>query len=421
MKRILLTGVASMALGSIAHAEQLTVFGPWLGPDQKNIETVLADFAEKSGHDVRYVGSDSFEQQIVIDAEAGSAPNVAVFPQPGLASGMAERGFLAPLKEGTSDWIKENYAAGQSWVDLGTFKNKDGADELFGFFYKVDVKSLVWYSPENFEDAGYEIPETMEELKALSDQIVADGGTPWCIGLGSGGATGWPATDWVEDMMLRTQAPDVYDKWVSNEIKFDDPAVVAAIEEFGAFARNDEYVTGGSGAVASTDFRDSPKGMFSSPPQCYMHRQASFIPAFFPEGTEVGEDADFFYFPAYADKDLGAPVLGAGTLWTITNENQAAHDLIEYLQTVPAHEIFMGLGGFLTPLKGVDLAKFSSESAAKMNEILLGATTFRFDASDLMPGAVGAGSFWTGMVDYAGGKDAQTVASDIQKSWDAIK
>ncbi|WP_018689504.1 ABC transporter substrate-binding protein [Ahrensia kielensis] len=421
IKRILLTGVASMALGSIAHAEQLTVFGPWLGPDQKNIETVLADFAEKSGHDVRYVGSDSFEQQIVIDAEAGSAPNVAVFPQPGLASGMAERGFLAPLKEGTSDWIKENYAAGQSWVDLGTFKNKDGADELFGFFYKVDVKSLVWYSPENFEDAGYEIPETMEELKALSDQIVADGGTPWCIGLGSGGATGWPATDWVEDMMLRTQAPDVYDKWVSNEIKFDDPAVVAAIEEFGAFARNDEYVTGGSGAVASTDFRDSPKGMFSSPPQCYMHRQASFIPAFFPEGTEVGEDADFFYFPAYADKDLGAPVLGAGTLWTITNENQAAHDLIEYLQTVPAHEIFMGLGGFLTPLKGVDLAKFSSESAAKMNEILLGATTFRFDASDLMPGAVGAGSFWTGMVDYAGGKDAQTVASDIQKSWDAIK
>lgn len=421
IKNMLLAGVASMTLGTVAHAEQLTVFGPWLGPDQKNIEVVLADFAEKSGHDVRYVGSDSFEQQIVIDAEAGSAPNVAVFPQPGLASGMAARGFMAPLKEGTSDWIKENYAAGQSWVDLGTFKNKDGADELFGFFYKVDVKSLVWYSPENFEDAGYEIPETMEELKALSDQIVADGETPWCIGLGSGGATGWPATDWVEDMMLRTQAPDVYDKWVSNEIKFDDPAVVEAIEEFGAFARNDEYVAGGSGAVASTDFRDSPKGMFSSPPQCYMHRQASFIPAFFPEGTEVGEDADFFYFPAYADKDLGSPVLGAGTLWTITNENQAAHDLIAYLQTVPAHEIFMGLGGFLTPLKGVDLSKFSSESAAKMNEVLLGATTFRFDASDLMPGAVGAGSFWTGMVDYAGGKDAQAVASDIQASWDAIK
>jgi alpha-glucoside transport system substrate-binding protein len=422
MKKTLTSSVAIAALcSSAAFAEDVTVFGPWLGPDQELVEAVLSDFAEKSGHNVSYVGSDSFEQQIVVDAEAGSAPNVAVFPQPGLASDMAARGFLTPLKDGTADWVRDNYAAGQSWVDLGTYAGPDGAEDLYGFFYKVDVKSLVWYSPENFEDAGYEIPTTMEELKALTDQIVADGETPWCIGLGSGGATGWPATDWVEDMMLRTQPPAVYDQWVSNEIPFDDERVVAAIEEFGAFARNDDYVAGGAGAVASTDFRDSPKGLFAAPPQCYMHRQASFIPAFFPEGTEIGADADFFYFPAYEGKDLGSPVLGAGTLWAITNENQAAHDLIEYLQTPVAHEIWMANGGFLTPHKGVDLSKFSTEAAANMNQILLDATTFRFDASDLMPGGVGAGTFWTGMVDYAGGKDASAVASEIQSSWDALK
>lgn len=294
--------------------EQVTVFGPWLGPDQEVVEKVLAYFAAATGADVRYTGSDSFEQQIVVDAEAGSAPNVAVFPQPGLVSDMAARGFIAPLGSETADWVRENYAAGDSWVDLSTFKGPDGNDDVFGLFYKVDVKSLVWYVPETFEDFGYDIPQSMEELKALTDQMVADGNTPWCIGLGSGGATGWPATDWVEDMMLRTQDPGVYDQWVSNEIPFTDPRVVNAIEEFGYFARNDDYVSGGAGAVASTDFRDSPKGLFASPPQCLMHRQASFIPAFFPEGTEVGLDADFFYFPAYAEKDLGSPVLGAGTL-----------------------------------------------------------------------------------------------------------
>ncbi|MCI2398506.1 ABC transporter substrate-binding protein [Aliiroseovarius subalbicans] len=422
MKHVLLTGAAALALtAGMASAEQVTVFGPWLGPDQENAEKVLAGFAAASGHDVRYVGSDSFEQQIMVDVEAGSAPNIAVFPQPGLAAGLASRGLLTPLAEGTDDWIRENYAAGQSWVDLGTYAGADGADHLYAFSYKVDLKSLVWYVPENFEDAGYDIPNTMEELKALSDQIVADGGTPWCIGLGSGGATGWPATDWVEDLMLRTQTPADYDAWVSNEMKFDDPKVVAAIEEFGAFARNDAYVAGGAGAVASTDFRDSPKGLFSSPPQCYMHRMASFIPAFFPEGTVVGEDADFFYFPAYEGKDLGKPVLGAGTVWAITNENQAAHDLIAYLQTTEAHETWMGLKGFLTPHKGVDTSKFSDPTLGKMNEILLNATTFRFDASDLMPAAVGQGSFWTGMVDYAGGKDAAAVAGEIQDSWDAAK
>ncbi len=422
MKRTLFVGAVALALSAgLAKAEQVTVFGPWLTVDQANAETMLAAFAEASGHDVRYVGSDSFEQQIVVDSEAGSPPNVAVFPQPGLAADMAGRGFLTPLKEGTADWVRDNYAAGQSWIDLGTYADENGNDQLFGFFYKVDVKSLVWYSPENFEDAGYEVPATMEELKALTDQIVAEGETPWCIGLGSGGATGWPATDWVEDMLLRTQPPEVYDQWVANEIPFTDERVVAAIDEFGAFSRNDDYVAGGAGVVASTDFRDSPKGLFSSPPQCYMHRQASFIPAFFPEGTVVGEDADFFYFPSYEGKDLGKPVLGAGTLWAITNENQAAHDLIAFLQEPQAHEIWMGLTGFLTPHTGVDSSMFSDPTLAKMNEILLGATTFRFDGSDLMPGGVGAGSFWTGMVDYVGGKAADEVASEIQSSWDALK
>ncbi|MBT54531.1 MAG: alpha-glucoside ABC transporter substrate-binding protein [Mameliella sp.] len=421
MKSSFYLSVAALALSAgIAHAEKLTVFGPWLGPDQEAVQTVLSAFAEQSGHDVSYVGSDSFEQQIVVDAEAGSAPHVAVFPQPGLASDMASRGFLTPLKDGTADWIRENYAAGDSWVSLGSYADAAGAEKLFGFFYKVDVKSLVWYSPENFEDFGYDVPTTMEELKALEAQMIADGETPWCIGLGSGGATGWPATDWVEDMMLRTQSPEVYDQWVANEIPFDDPAVVGAIEAFGAFIE-DGKVAGGRGAVASTDFRDSPKGLFDAPPQCMMHHQASFIPAFFPEGTEVGLDADFFYFPAYEGKDLGQPVLGAGTLWAITNENQAAHDLIAFLQTSEAHEIWMELGGFLTPLKTVDTSKFSDEPTAKMNGILLDATTFRFDGSDLMPGGVGAGSFWTGMVDYAGGKPAADVAKAIQNSWDALK
>ena len=422
MKRLFTAAtVASVLVAATAAAERVTVFGPWLGPDQEHVEAVLAGFAKATGHEAVYTGSDSFEQQIRIDAEAGSAANVAAFPQPGLAADLAKAGFLTPLAAGTADWVRDNYAAGQSWVDLGTYAGADGRERLYGFFYKVDVKSLVWYSPENFDDAGYEIPSTMEELKALTDKIVADGGTPWCIGLGSGGATGWPATDWVEDMMLRTQTPAVYDQWVTNEVKFNDPRIVAAIEEFGAFARNDKYVSGGAGTVASTDFRESPKGLFASPPLCYMHRQASFIPAFFPEGTVVGEDADFFYFPAYADKNLGSPVLGAGTLWAITNDSPAAHDLIKYLQSTDAHEIWMARKGFLTPHKGVNPAAFGDPTLRKMNQILLNATTFRFDGSDLMPGGVGAGSFWTGMVDYAGGKSAKAVADAIQDSWDNLK
>lgn len=413
-------GLDAFAAEHDYSGQEVTILGPWLAGEQDSFNNLLDFFEEATGASVSYVGSDSMEQQIVVDAEAGSAPNIAVFPQPGLAANMASRGFLSPLSDETAAWITDNYAAGQSWVDLGTYENESGEDNLYGFFFNVNVKSLVWYIPENFEDFGYEVPETMEDLKALTDQMVEDGETPWCIGLGSGAATGWPATDWVEDLMLRTQEPAVYDQWVTNEMPFNDPAVIEAINEFGWFLDGDR-VSGGREAVASVDFRDSPKGLFDAPPQCMMHRQASFIPAYFPEGTEVGADVDFFYFPAYAEKDLGTPVLGAGTLMAITDDSEATRGLMQFFQTAFANEIMMSQGAFLTPLKSANPEAYADDTVRAQGEILTNATTFRFDGSDLMPGGVGAGSFWTGMVDFAGGKSAEEVTQEIQDSWDALK
>jgi alpha-glucoside transport system substrate-binding protein len=402
--------------------ETLTIFGPWRGDDEAHIQVVLEYFREATGAEVKYSSSENYEQQAVIDTEAGSPANITVLPQPGLLADLASKGHLIPLTEADAKFVADNYGAGPSWVALGTYKGKDGSPAYYAFPYKADLKSLVWYSPENFKDAGYEIPKTMEELTALQEKIVADGGKPWCIGLGSGGATGWPATDWVEDIMLRTQSPEMYDKWVTNEAKFDSPEVVAAIETFGSFAKNDALVDGGAAGVASVDFRDSPKGLFSSPPKCYMHRQASFIPSFFPEGTKVGQDADFFYFPPFASKpDLGKPVLGAGTLFAITKDSKAARAFIEYLKMPLSHEIFMKDGGFLTPLKTVNQEAYINDAARKQGEILSTATTFRFDGSDLMPGKIGAGAFWTGMVDFVGGKSAADTGAAIQKAWDEIK
>ncbi len=403
--------------------QSLTIFGPWRGEDEKLVLSMLAYFQDATGINVKYWSSENYEQQIVIDTQAGSPPEIAILPQPGLLADLAAKGLLADLGAQQADWIKANYAAGDSWAALGTYKGKDGADHFYAFPYKADLKSLVWYSPENFEDAGYKVPTTFEELMALTEKIAADGHKPWCIGLGSGGATGWPATDWVEDMMLRTQSPSTYDKWVTNQIPFNDPAVTGAIDQFGWFARNDKFVDGGAHAVASTDFRDSPKGLFSSPPKCYMHRQASFIPSFFPEGTKLGQDADFFYLPAFASKpELGKPVLGAGTLVTITRATPAARVFVEWLKTPIAHEVWMAKSGFLTPYTKANPATYGNAPLKKMGEILTSATVFRFDGSDLMPGKIGAGAFWTGMVDYADGvaTSAET-GTVIQKAWDGLR
>ena len=248
------------------------------------------------------------------------------------------------------------------------------------------MKSLVWYVPDNFEDAGYEVPTTMEELKALTDQIVADGGTPWCIGLGSGGATGWPATDWVEDMMLRTQPPEVYDQWTTNEIPFNDPRVVAAIEEFGAFARNDDYV-GGRGRRGRLDrLPRQPEGSLLLA-AAVLHAPAGVVhPVVLPGGHGARRRRRLLLLPVLRRTRISATrCSGAGTLAFITKDTPAARAFIEFLETPIAHEVWMAQTGFLTPFKTVNTELYGDPTLKKQGDILLNATTFRFDGSDLMP------------------------------------
>ncbi len=401
--------------------QSVSISGTWTAEDAVTFRRVFEYFEEATGATVNYSGSDSFEQQIIIDTSSGSPPDIGIFPQPGLLRGLAGQGQVTPLPDDTNDWLRANYAAGDSWVDLVNFEGPDGQTRAYGFPYKIDVKSLVFYSPENFAAMGYDVPATMEDLKALTQQIVEDGGTPWCIGLGSGSATGWPATDWVEDLMLRLNPPEVYDQWVSHEIPFDDPHVLAAIEEFGWFAKTDAYVDGGAGGAGWIDHRDSPTGLFSIPPRCFMMHQASFIGSFFPAGTEFGRDVDFFYMPPYASHpELGNPVLGAGTTFAILRDTPVAEAFLAFLRTPIAHEIWMAQTGFLTPFSQANLDTYGDPTLRGMGEILVNADTFRFDASDLMPGAIGAGAFWTGMIDYVAGQSAERAASGIERSWSSL-
>ena len=257
--------------------EVITMQGSMLGTDQEMLENTISCFEKATGAKVQYSGSRDFAALVVADMRSNNPPNISIFPQPGLAADMAAEGHLIPIGDEAAAWMKDNYGAGSSWVDLGTYKDPDGNDQFYGFAFKMDLKSLVWYSPEQFEDNGYEIPTTMEELIELSDQMVADGNTPWCIGVESGNATGWTATDWMEDIMLRTTSAENYDRWVSNDLAFNSPEVINAMELYGKFSRNDDYVAGGAASVATTSFGDAPKGLFTSPPSCIIW--VSVVPA----------------------------------------------------------------------------------------------------------------------------------------------
>ncbi len=358
-----------------------------------------------------------FEQQLPIRAEGGTL-EVAAVPQPGTVQQMAAEGQIQALEDLGVDVDALEELVGADFLALGEYEGKH-----YGVPTNINLKSMVWYPKDDFDAAGYKVPETWDELIALSDQIVADGAAPWCIGFESEGATGWPATDWMEDIMLRTAGADVYDQWVNHEIPFNDPAVVTAGERFGDILFTDGYVLGGAAATADLAFADAPAPLFTDPPGCYLHRQASFIaaqPAF--EGQEAGVDYDWFPLPPI-DQD---GTLYAGEL-TVVGTAADPDVAADFLERFIAEDVQCAMGGVqassrISPNVNVGPDCYTDDLLAGASEVLTTALkegTGRFDASDLMPTEVGSGTFWTGMIEYVrGGPDSlEGVLSDIEASW----
>ena len=396
--------------------EEVGVYTSIVAPEDKPHKDTYALFTACTGAEVTYEGSKEFEAQLPVRVQAGNAPDIAFVPQPGLLKTLVDTGQAVEAPSQVSDNVDEFF--GEDWKAYGSVD-----DTFYAAPLGANVKSFVWYSPKMFEENGWTVPETWDDMLALSDTIAGTGIKPWCAGIESGEATGWPATDWLEDVLLRTAGADVYDQWVNHEIPFDDPAVAEALDEVGGILKNPDYVNGGIGdvnSIATTPFQDGGLPILAG--ECAMHRQAGFYAANWPEGTEVSEtgDAFAFYLPTMSE-EFGRPVLGGGEFVLAFNDNQVTQALQTYLSTdVWANEKAKATpaGGWVSANTGLDVANLTSPIDQLSAQIFQDPeAVFRFDGSDQMPGEVGANSFWKEMTSWITGADTETVLGNIEQSW----
>jgi alpha-glucoside transport system substrate-binding protein len=425
MTFLLLTLILGACGGASLEGEEVTITGALIGEDQEGFRANFESFTEETGIVVTYQGSDNFEQEIQIQMESGDTPDFALWPQPGAVVDAASRGMLTSLEdlEIDLDAYKTNFSS--YLVGLGTV---DGV--IYGGANAANLKSIVWYQPAEFEARGYAVPETWDAMIALADQIVADGMNPFCFGMYSNGASGWLATDWMEDIMLRTgEGTTSYDKWVTNELKFSSPTVKNAATLLSQIMHTENYVVGGTDAIVSTYFGNAQDPMFSKDangnPGCFMHRQASFIPSFWPEAAQagVGVETTVFPFPVI-DASLPKAALGAGDMWGAFNDRDATKAVAEYMLSAEFHAAAAAMpnNARLSAHTGFDTSLYSKDINRILGTIIadaLAADAFRFDASDLMPPEVGAGSFWKEMMNLAveGPGYIDTAMANIDTSW----
>jgi len=393
----------------------VSVFTGIVTPEDELLKKTWAPFEKCTGATIKGTFDKSFETQILVQAKAGNPPDIAIVPQPGLLQQLVATGKAKPASAATVANVDKWFS--KDWKAYGTVN---------GVFYaapqNASMKSLVWYSPKEFTAKGYAIPKTLDELKALSDKIAATGKKPWCAGIGSGEATGWPVTDWMEDFMLRLYGPEEYDKWVTHKIAFNSPEPTAALSAVGAYLKNSKYVNGGLGdvkSIAATTFQDGGLPILQG--TCSFHRQASFYAANWPAGTKVAPDGDVFAFFLPGKTAADKPVLGGGEFML----GFADRPEVQAFQTFVASDTWANLaaagggGRSVTPNKGVDVSKCNCSEVDKLAYSVLQDpnAVFRFDGSDMMPAAVGSNSFWKQATSWITGQSTKTTVDKIEASW----
>ena len=247
----------------------------WGGDEQENFLAMVKPFEDQTGIRVEYEGTRDLNAVLTTRVQGGNPPDVAGLPGPGQMAELARAGRLIDLGNVLDrSAVQAQYST--DWLQLGQVDGKQ-----VGIFIKSALKGQIWYNPKEFQRAGYQIPQSWDQLMDLSQRIAGTGTTPWCIGLESAATSGWPATDWLEDIVLRQAGPQVYDQWYQGRIKWTSPEIKRAWETWGLIAADPKMVYGGRQGMLATTFQEAGNPMFQSPPRCYLHHQGSFITTFF--------------------------------------------------------------------------------------------------------------------------------------------
>ena len=391
----------------------VTVFGSATDRNADAFAKSLASFERSSGIDVRYVGSANFETDLLERVRRGDPPDFALLPQPGLLRALAEDGLALPYDDELETAARKD--VDERLVDLVTV---DG--QVFGSWYAVTPKSLIWYSPRQFAERGLTAPSTWDELIELTDQLVDEGISPWCLGVRDAGATGWVATDWVEDLVLRFAGPEVYDGWVTHEVPFSDPEIAAAVDRFGSIALSATRVKGGNRAAVEFSVQQSARHLAGSNPDCLLHRQASFMPDFLERALNVSPNGDLWVFPFPGPADGDSSMLLGGTAIARFADRPEVRELALYLTTKDAAAARAPLGGFISALDSFDSDAYPAELNRTLSRWTRDADVIRFDASDLMPPEVGVDAFWKGMTSWLSGARLSTTMAAIDAAWPEV-
>jgi alpha-glucoside transport system substrate-binding protein len=403
--------------GSNNTSNSIEIMYGFTGNQSDDFKSVVSDWAKNNGVTIKFSPTPDFNSLINTRVQGNQLPDIAMFPQPGIMRTIAATGKLTDLSSVVGSDVASNMLPGA--VKAG----QDDSGTQYAYLVSANVKNGVYYPKKAAQAAGLtQGPQTLDQLMALTNTIAATGTTPWCFGIESEAATGWPATDWVENLMVIDYGADTYNKWVNHEIPFNDPKVLNVLNQMDQLLLAKGMTNGGRSSIASSNFNTAANPMFDNPPGCYMYRQGNFVAqqGGFPDAVLKDLDNTVGVFPMPGKTAEDKPVLGGGDLAGIfSKNNDAAKKFVKFLASKDFGTSSYGASGnWISPRTDFDLSLYPNKTEAAIAKVAYSSTAFVFDGSDQMPGEVGSGSFWRDMTAWISGQeDAKTALTNIENSW----
>ncbi len=378
----------------------ISVLGTWGGAELDSFNAMVKPFEDRTGVRIEFQGTRDLSAVLQTRVQGGNPPDVAGLPNPGALPSLVRAHALKPLGH-VLDMAKVGAEYPPAWLDIGRV-----GGEPYAIVVKTALKGLVWYDPKTLASEHVTVPPTWDGMMALTARLAGRGTTAWCIGLGSGATTGWPATDWIDMLLLRASGPAAHDAWVRHKIAWDAAPVRQAWERFGRIATNPKYVYGGPQAVLATDFGEAPFPMFAKPPRCLFHMQATFVEDMIRKQfswVRPGTDLAFVPMPRIAPQYAGVAQV-AGDVFGMFRDTPQARAFMQYLVSADAQAIWVKRGGALSANRGVPLGDYPDALSRRAADLLIHASVARFGGGDMMPPEMTA-AFYRGALDYVSHPD----------------
>ena len=394
--------IVTISFSIIGHKpSDVVIVGPSFPQEDYFIEE-LNLISKKTGYEITYVTLNDVPYYLYNNPDKA---DLAIITNPSLLHGLSQSEIIVSANEYYFENSSENYSP----YLINLISSADNS-EIYGHWIRLFSNSMIWYNVDRYRELGSPKFNSFDELIEFTKSYSSNNGGLWCLTIDSaenqplldyeyGESSGWIVSNWLENVVLSNYGPDVYDKWIKNEIQFSDSEVILSLLDIGKIVHDENSIYKGKEYLIRSQVSSSAVNLLDTESTCVFSLMGHDAHSYMPNNASYGEDYNFLYFPS---AEFTGMVVGLGDTLTLLNYDSPTTKVYQELVASSFGEIWANKSNskFVSARTDFDDSQYSNGFAKKQYKQIqnsLSLNLFRFDGSMLMKNGTGKKILWTSL------------------------